>query len=870
MSKEIKLRLPQYSDDEVRDFHPFFAAAMENVLIEMGLNSDLKLIHHWSTKGFAGIIDFAIVNKKSNKVLLPIEIKKSLSDLRTLGRAQARGYLSSLGMYRGSDYYLASNLECVEIFRDSPERVLTIAQLLETENSVVGELSTASFDEFTKNLQSSLTEVLNIVRANDGTKYASNISGLLHALESSVNDDDSWHQAQSFYIFDYLRGALGSYEKYESEMKKWESAETYYERPSSLGVIANEIDFDLVYEMKIKGRFNSKEVSQIVAGAFDAGRENDLGSNLAAIVNEIAQESKKIPGIVETRAPLANILLSHIRIENSDPFLDGHQLLEPGCGSGNLILAAKQFFPSLLPHQILGVEKESFFREILGLRVGLAFIESMTPNSRPNLAIRNFESIPKNELKDVSVVAMNPPFIRGIDCVTARRELGDIISEVTGQPSTLTGDQLGYECGFLEYVRAVIPKNALIGTVFPTNSLTRVDSRTVREFLLNTFGLTQIITYRNVNVFGSVQKDTVILIGNPTKKRDSIVITKYLCSIDQLDLNSTENNDQLITQSTLIAEVDIDDLYSSLEEGWKRFLTVENSGEDILQELTFSNPNLIALGRTRLDIVRGSIGNSGASDFLFNSRTCHEKSISEVPEKWVGVNPEWIIPALKNSDVAPRVLDVKTGESGLCFPGPFDNTESFRQISSIVFRYLNQNQRAQTSGAVVQKKRNLDQDDVLSILKRSKATSGYLVLVPRAQRSSAQISISILPRVYVSTNFFIIQCENYVECVTLASWLLSVFGQIQLELSSINQEGMRKIEKKQLADCLVPTSGVSDSSDFKDLEESFFSSPAIKFQNIETRPVDVFWANKIFGVEAETKLKILISNFEKLVNGRLS
>jgi hypothetical protein len=441
---------------------------------------------------------------------------------------------------------------------------------------------------------------------------------------------------------------------------------------------------------------------------------------------------------------------------------------------------------------------------------------------------------------------------------------------VTGQPSTLTGDQLGYECGFLEYVRAVIPENALIGTVFPTNSLTRIDSRTVREFLLNKFGLTQIITYRNVNVFGSVQKDTVILIGNPAKKVDRVIVTKYLCSIDQLDLNSNEYYDQGHNQNATTSEVEISDLRASLEGGWKRFLSVEDNGEDIVQEMIFSNTKLIALGIERTGIVRGAIGNSGASDFLFNPRTCSEKTIGALPEKWLGANPKWIIPALKNSDNAPRVLDLRTGESGLYFPGPFDNPESVGQISSIVSRYLNQKQLAQTSKAQVQKKRNLDHEDVLSILKKSKPSSGYLVLVPRSQRSSAQISISNLPQIYVSTNFFIVECENYIECVTLASWLLSVFGQIQLELSSINQEGMRKIERKQLADCLVPVRELSNSLDFKDLEQSFMSSPPIKFQNIETRAVDIFWAKEIFGVAAESNLKILVSNFSKLVNERLS
>ena len=105
-----KRYLPQYWDDEVRVFHPLFEEVLNQTLTNMGLDEELEVIHHWSTKGFSGIIDFAICNKKSKKVLLPIEVKKTVVDLKALGRRQARGYLGALGMFRGSDYYLATNL----------------------------------------------------------------------------------------------------------------------------------------------------------------------------------------------------------------------------------------------------------------------------------------------------------------------------------------------------------------------------------------------------------------------------------------------------------------------------------------------------------------------------------------------------------------------------------------------------------------------------------------------------------------------------------------------------------------------------------------------------------------------------------------
>ena len=160
--------LPQYWDDEVKVFHPLFEKVLNKTIVDMGLDRELEVIHHWSTKGFSGIIDFAICNKRSKKVLLPIEVKKSVVDLKALGRRQARGYLEALGKFQGSDYYLATNLEHIELFRDSPDRVLTMAQLLNLSKSYVGELRTSNFESFTQKVQDSLEQVLEVVRANDG------------------------------------------------------------------------------------------------------------------------------------------------------------------------------------------------------------------------------------------------------------------------------------------------------------------------------------------------------------------------------------------------------------------------------------------------------------------------------------------------------------------------------------------------------------------------------------------------------------------------------------------------------------------------------------------------------------------------------
>ncbi len=841
-----KRYLPQYWEDEVRVFHPLFEEVLNQTLTNMGLDEELEVIHHWSTKGFSGIIDFAICNKKSKKVLLPIEVKKTVVDLKAVGRRQARGYLGELGMFRGSDYYLATNLEHIELFRDTPNRVLTMAQLLNLSESYVGDLKNSDFEGFIENLQNSLKQVLEVVRGNDGSDYASNISGLLHALETSVEDLESWHQAQAFYAFDYIRGALGLDNFFKKSVTEWKAADSFANLPGSMKDLVSKIDFNLLFEKLPNGRFNDDEISQITAGAFEAGQSEDFAEDLAGVVNEIVYSVKGLPGVVETTPSLADLLVAQLSLIIGSEIDNNLKVLEPGCGSGNLIVALKKFYDGLTARQIFGVEKQELFREVLSLRLGLHFKDSLRNGERPDLSIRTLESVKVSECADVGLVIMNPPFIRGIDCARERKEIADLILNISKTKSVLTGEQLGYECGYLELLLNLVPKHTVIASIFPKNALLRPDSSELREYLIHNFGLKQIVLYKDQNLFGSVQKSTVILIGKKGLKSENVEVFNYtadLGSIDFQKFKEESNRNQYIRTLGSRIEIKREILLESADAGWKSLLSGVESEYEVCLNRILNCSKFNTIGKNN-KLIRGSIGNKGASEFLFNPKISSKNSQINKPDKWKKIPNNWILPAVKNSDSAPREITKEFGESAIHFP----KGHSVQNTDNSIFEdYLRENRRAAKAKSSSGSQRKVDKssEDLLKILEVSRPVHGPVVLIPRGQRAAAQISFSCEKELMVSTNFFIAECKSRSEAIVLASWLLTIFGQLQLEHSGIDQEGMRKLEKFQIENCLIPQEIKFTNDEMEELERVLMESDPLIFKDIAPREIDEVWARKL-------------------------
>lgn len=860
--------LPTYKDDEVKVFHPFFETELRAAIGEQQLESELEVVHHWTTSTFPGIIDFVIRNTKSKKILLPIELKKTPADLRSLGRAQARRYLENLGIHRGSNFYCASNLEEVELFLVTKDRVLTVAQMLSLRNGSVGIFTRDEASQFKGRLRAALAEVLDLVAGNDGTRFASNISGLLAALETSLEDRDSWRQAATYYSFDLIRGGFRQDAILGKIVNQWKSSDTYFSTPQVIPELINQIDFSVIADRTPKGRFNESEIRQIIAGAYENDSTSTKIEDFVSVVNEIAQMELLLPGVVETTPPLARLMAWHLLQGRHGLDSKSQVLLEPGCGAGNLIAAVKEMQPELMANQVIGVEREELYREALALRVGFLFAESLRVGIKADLRISSIDALEPTDTESVSSVIMNPPFIRGIDCTESKSELTQRSMELTGKDSEMMGGQLGYECAFLELVTNLVKDGTRIASIFPLNALVRPDSKIVRSFLLSKFGLRQIIVYKGDGIFQGIQKNTVILIGEKNIHISDVEIFTYRNSLEDLDFSPEQRlvEDQAGRKKFVVKR---EELLASIDTGWKPNLTENYS--IVLEELNQSLGGMSLEPIGNETIRRGQAGNYGGSDFIFNAGTSANKSRSERPDQWELADEQWIFPAAKTSDQLPRLLDANSGESAISLSEFLANDESGLGSKAREFLEKLASKSAMASAASRrQRKTAKDIDAVKKILKSTRVENGYFVIVPRGQRRWGQIGISAnLPSVF-STNFFLIRCMSYQQAVVLGSWLLSVFGQVQLEALGISQEGMRKLEESQLVRVLVPKTLKVTDAQFTELDELFKMSSPIDLYDPQATDLDYFLAERFFSKNPSLEVDKLFKQLSFFCEQRLN
>ena len=83
------------------------------------------------------------------------------------------------------------------------------------------------------------------------------------------------------------------------------------------------------------------------------------------------------------------------------------------------------------------------------------------------------------------------------------------------------------------------------------------------------------------------------------------------------------------------------------------------------------------------------------------------------------------------------------------------------------------------------------------------AVSANSVLIPRAIRKSGKVYLTNETS-FVSTNFVVCSMQDYNSALVLSSWMTTIFYQLLCEVSSKDQEGMRKMEVNDIKKTFVP------------------------------------------------------------------
>lgn len=830
-------KIPSYSDSENNVFHPVFAHALNLVLKERKLDSDVTVQSQFQTP--TGPADFVLLRKSTGKVIIPIEIKRTQSGVRGLGRRQARDYQQNLATIAETTFYCVSNLELTELFRNAIGHETTLSQKIKLSTPQNALLEKGQDDLLKKNLLAVINEIFDIIFLNNTFSYVAGLSNFEYLLRNTIDGAKYWHESLLPFCFEYIRGSS----QLTVKTRSWRPAYAYKKNPQRLVELGKQIDFQNIfaYPLSREEHFDM----HILQDAYNSGQCFGDGDDFSALVGDILFEPQS--GIVETDFDLAR-LLAIIATSTADALTPNDVIMDPCAGSGRLLAAMiKESRQTILPTNVIAVEKEKKFAEALSLRLGLQFGANISPSNSPVVKIENFENTADSDYSKVKIAVVNPPFMSGVQSASLKGELLSCIRKISRKESIVGNGQIGYEAIFMELLWHMLPQGATIAFIFPYQIISRLSDEmsNFRKFLLEKLAISTVVLYPQDGVFDSVVKKTMIFVGQKGINTPNIRVIDIRIPVPDVDFFNLKEFLQKNTSCYGVEEFFVPrvDLLNAANSGWKTFL---GNGKKIAEFI--SKPILChTIEDYSNNVRRGSMGNSGNTALTVMPAG---KPHSYIPRSW-------LISAINTAKTLPAILDNSSAPNCSFVPpvaAKNSNTIARQDLVSVANAYVSSaNGQFSTKK---QKTKSKSADDVVEdVIKDQQKPAIRSILIPRACREDAKISIIMDDPILVSTNFLIVPIDNYVTRILVASWIKSIFGQLQMEFFATSQEGMRKIEKNGISQIHLPDLSLLNNGISKILVKQYFKEKFHDLSNIKAHRSDYLWACAIWGTQARKKVE---------------
>ena len=859
------IKVPDYNDDEVRVFHPLYQNVFSSLIVDNKVLLDnYELIHHPKLPT-GRIPDFILRNKYTKKTVLISELKRTKSDVFNYNfTQQVYGYAQDLKDNMEKNFYLLTNIELINLFKYDEKRQNALNQLLKNSPIKVAEFNSSDLDSLQKKLRTSLENILDNILSEQNIEWKVGLSQLSDCLRETYEDKSSWesviYQPFIFYLFSFLvKQSLISYE-------------------DAIDCINNPDKLNSYLNSKVKylnlSDFTSSEESDndLNNASFNSGSEFEYGEDLAYIIQDIVM-SKSSRETIGTMAPtdselclLLNFLAKNITTEELQ---EDQIIIDPSAGVGNILAETKKVFKNIKSNQIWANEIDFHFKEALFIRL---FLNYYDPSSidQPIITISDIKDLKKNQFENVKIVISNPPFGRRANeqNVETIKALSDNIESITGESVQLNFDNLGLECLHLEFIWSLLKDDSSYITIFPTRYLISVSkgSEEFRKFLINKFGVNTIIQYPHNSIFADVQKTTLILCGIKNKKANSIKFVNIQKPFEEINYDEFEKilNFNINDERVNVKDVSTADLENDISSGWKKHF-YKTTFKDILSD---EKVKLVSIDEDFKFLPRGNAGNKGGSDLIFpdiNNKIV-KKYIDLIPGKYkyLGIRHSTNIPLFINPANYTK-LAIKLDEK-LTTKNKNNLTKFFKIFDQKIIK---------KNGVQYKKAKTIQEK--FHILESSRLYSANTLVIPRAIRKEAGISM-LEDNTILSTNFVPIfpKLDNSEISLLTLSWLVSVFGQVQFEEVSNNEDGLRKIEINNVKKLLIPEYNKMDKNTKEKiiniLNENAntlikdFSKP----QTPQLNALDVAWAVYLFGNDYDAKLNDITNLLEILVDNRIN
>lgn len=821
-----------YSDSEVNKYHPICEKALNNALKTLKLSKTYRVLHHCKTRSIE--MDFVIENIKTGKYLCVIEVKRTPSDVRGLrSQIQAMSYVQENGNNKTEKpFYILTNLEYAISFRFDVARPSVVQQILNPGLVHIGNFNEEEnifLDKLTTFFKDNIKDFI-----SNSYDYLETLSQFKEYIEKVKDDPLYWKSYLSIFLYEYIRGSLKFSNR--NELKDIQFFSNDITRICTEGSRVN-----------FKGIFGApsqeyaKNISKVdvetLNEVYKLGFKNSSGDSIADLLHLIVSKDHEIEGEVSTDIELGKVAAQIAHSINGD-LLPSEYICDPAAGSGGLISSALKVFEAN-SNQVIANDCNPKLLELLSLRLGLEFPNTINNTNSPFITNSNIENLDRSYFENVKVLVLNPPFVAGIRSVDRKKSIYEAIQNITLKKPKSDFGLMPLEVPFLEIVTHLVKPGTTIACIFPKTPLVArsKESEIIRKLILENLGLKVIFNYPGSSVFKNVIKDTCILVGKAMQPQESVLIVNTYTDIPNLNIRNFDDilNSQLsdrfdgVIPGVEAKLVSTSSLEKQIIDGWRDLNSEMVDSIDFVNDNFNKSTKFIQLKQFNVQIVRGKVGNSGASNLLFIS------SDEDFYNDMLDYKPI-LSEGLRNARLDSFLL--KEGDSK--FFNINDNTDTL--VKCIVDSYilLPQDNKKQS-------KKTKTQDELIKILTKEckNATSNTSILIPRNLRKYGRVYLTE-KNMFVSTNFFILSLTNSNDALLISTWMTTVFYQLICEVSSKDQEGTRKMEGSDIELTLVPVITLVDSDVLNSLNGIKGEIEFLDLKDPKIRKVDRIWANFLF------------------------
>lgn len=842
-----------YSDSEVNRFHPICERALNYALRLIGKDDQYRVLHHQYTGALE--MDYVVQNIATGKYLCVVEVKRTPADVHSARyQFQAMSYVQMNAGQSEKPFYILTNLEYAFSFRYDAGRPRVFQQMLKPGLSHIGSFDIDDEEIFVEKLARYFSERLTDY-TNNSYDYLVTLEEFASHMEHIKDEPKRWKTHLAALLYEYIRGAFTFINRNELR---------------DIRLFRNDVEriCDEAARVNFKDIFNYSDESfertvdienDTLIDLYDFGNQNINGDSVAGILHSIVSAGHEHDGEVPTDLELARIVAELAKYSSGD--LEPTDLVcDPAAGSGNLISAAIPTY-NLLSTQIVVNDVNSKLLELLSLRIGLNYASTISLRNSPAIYNRNIADIEPLFFNDVKVVVMNPPFSAGINCVARKQPMYRTIKRLTGSDAKTSIGQMSLEAVFLELLIELVQPGTTISCVFPKTHLMGrgPEAKAIRRLLLHQFGLHLVFTYPGDEIFDDVTKDTCILVGRAKMPADSVKVVSSYDKIPNIDIhrfaqtlpNDASEDFAPMMPGIVAKKISTQELSDTIDDGWRMLNSEMVDAITFVKENFQSSPQFTELSELDYPTKRGQAGNSGGSDIMFfDSR----------PDLYGQFENRDIILSAGMRNAKLDTFDIGMGDSD--FLDVSDNSEEI--VDAIIDAY---NALPDREGRQ-QRRRKTNQEWKKILIKESRGRfSANSVLIPRAIRTTGRIYLSRNP-VFVSTNFVVCTLPSLNKAIMLSTWMSTIFYQLICEVSSKDQEGMRKMEVSDIEKTYVPALDNVTQETITALTGEYGS---IEFLNLATpaiREVDRIWAKELFGEDADEILNTARRMLEYLANRR--